>query len=71
MPRATINGADLFYNEHGSCEPLLFHHGYTGSHDSWAGSVERLSGEYRQRFTSAQSGSGKKATATPLSENAC
>lgn len=35
MPRATINGADLFYDEAGSGEPILLHHGYTGSHDSW------------------------------------
>lgn len=47
MPRARINGAELFYDEHGSGEPLLFHHGYTGSHDGWAGVVERLQDRYR------------------------
>lgn len=35
MPHATINGASLFYDEAGTGEPLLLHHGYTGSHDAW------------------------------------
>jgi pimeloyl-ACP methyl ester carboxylesterase len=35
MPKATINGAELFYDEAGSGEPILMHHGYTGSHDAW------------------------------------
>lgn len=35
MPHKTINGASLYYEETGSGEPLLFHHGYTGSHDAW------------------------------------
>ena len=35
MPKATINGANLFYDEAGSGEPILMHHGYTGSHDAW------------------------------------
>lgn len=47
MARATINGADLYYEEQGSGEPLLFHHGYTGSHDEWEGTVERLKDKYR------------------------
>jgi pimeloyl-ACP methyl ester carboxylesterase len=47
MARATINGADLFYDEQGSGEPVLFHHGYTGSHDSWDETVARLSSKYR------------------------
>ena len=47
MARAMINGADLFYEESGSGQPLLFHHGYNGSHDSWEGTVERLRGKYR------------------------
>ncbi len=35
MPHATINGASLYYAEQGSGPAILFHHGYTGSHDSW------------------------------------
>ncbi|MFQ5382423.1 MAG: alpha/beta fold hydrolase, partial [Dehalococcoidia bacterium] len=47
MPIANVNGVDLFYEQAGSGEPLLFHHGYTGSHDSWAGIVERLQDRYQ------------------------
>ena len=39
MPHKTINGASLYYEEHGSGEPLLFHHGYTGSHHGWDGVI--------------------------------
>lgn len=35
MPHASINGAELFYDQAGSGEPILMHHGYTGSHDAW------------------------------------
>ena len=35
MPTKTINGVELFYDDHGSGPPLLVHHGYTGSHYSW------------------------------------
>ena len=47
MTRAKINGAELFYEEQGAGEPLLFHHGYTGSHDEWTGAVAILSPKYR------------------------
>jgi pimeloyl-ACP methyl ester carboxylesterase len=46
MPHARINGADLFYEEAGAGEPIIFHHGYTGSHDSWPGVVARLKDRY-------------------------
>lgn len=35
MPRATVNGVELFYDQDGQGEPIIFHHGYTGSHDVW------------------------------------
>ncbi len=35
MPHANINGASLYYAEQGTGPAILFHHGYTGSHDSW------------------------------------
>lgn len=35
----TINGASLYYEERGSGEPLLFHHGYTGTHHAWDGVI--------------------------------
>ena len=47
MPRATINGAQLFYEEAGSGPAVLFHHGYTGSHDSWSDVVPALADRYR------------------------
>lgn len=47
MPLANINGVDLFYDQTGSGEPIIFHHGYTGSHDSWDGVVERLQDRYQ------------------------
>ncbi len=47
MPFATINGAQLFYEEAGSGEPIILHHGYTSSHDCWHGVVPRLKDRYR------------------------
>ena len=35
MPRARINGADLYYEEHGSGPALVFVHGGGGNHLSW------------------------------------
>lgn len=46
MPHASINGADLYYEEAGSGAPIIFHHGYTGSHDSWPGIIARLKDRY-------------------------
>ncbi|MGE0601263.1 MAG: alpha/beta fold hydrolase [Dehalococcoidia bacterium] len=47
MPHATINGVELFYDEHGSGEPVLFHHGYTGSHDAYDDVVPHVAAKYR------------------------
>ena len=47
MPTKNVNGVELFYEESGSGEPIIFHHGYTGSHDSWDGVVERLQDRFR------------------------
>jgi len=47
MPHAQVNGTSLYYEIHGEGEPILFHHGYTGSHDSWEEVVPHLSGRYR------------------------
>jgi len=44
----SINGVELFYEDTGGPgEVILFHHGYTGSHDSWPPIVEQLRDEYR------------------------
>ena len=47
MPLANVNGVDLFYEESGSGEPIIFQHGYTGAHESWDGVIERMRGDYR------------------------
>lgn len=47
MPYATVNGAELYYEECGAGEPLLFHHGYPSSHDCWEGVIPCLADRYR------------------------
>ena len=49
MPTANVNGVDLYYEISGpdDGEPIIFQHGYTSSHESWGGVVERLSEHYR------------------------
>jgi pimeloyl-ACP methyl ester carboxylesterase len=48
MPRRTINGVELFVEDSGGDGPVIvFHHGYTGSHDTWVAAVEALRGTYR------------------------
>jgi pimeloyl-ACP methyl ester carboxylesterase len=48
MGRRSINGVELFYEDTGgSGEVILFHHGYTGSHDSWPPIVDQLRDEFR------------------------
>lgn len=47
MATATINGVELYYEEHGSGPPILFHHGFTGSHDGWVPIAERLRDRFR------------------------
>jgi len=47
MAYATINGVELFYAEQGTGEPVLFHHGYTASHDMFDGVIPLLAPSYR------------------------
>lgn len=47
MPHAMINGARLFFEETGAGEPIIFHHGYASSHDSWDGVASRLRDRFR------------------------
>ncbi|MCZ6888775.1 MAG: alpha/beta hydrolase [Gammaproteobacteria bacterium] len=35
MATVTVDGVELFWDELGSGEPILFHHGWTGSHDTY------------------------------------
>ena len=48
MAKIRINGANLFYEEIGQGDPILFHHGYTGAHDVWLDEISpRLKDRYR------------------------
>ncbi len=47
MPHATINGVELFYDQQGSGEAIILHHGYTGSHDSYENVAPLLADRYR------------------------
>jgi pimeloyl-ACP methyl ester carboxylesterase len=48
MPRREVNGVELWYEDTGGSGPaILFHHGYTGSHDSWPPIVDLLRDRYR------------------------
>ncbi len=47
MPIATINGVDLFYEEIGSGEPLVFAHEFYGDYQSWHLQVRFFARRYR------------------------
>ena len=48
MAHQTVNGVELFFEDTGGTgEVILFHHGYTGSHDGWPPIVDQLRDEYR------------------------
>ncbi|MBM3140953.1 MAG: alpha/beta hydrolase [Chloroflexi bacterium] len=47
MPTKRVNGVELYYEEHGQGRPVLFHHGYTGSHDGWETVIPLLADRYR------------------------
>lgn len=48
MPRQRVNGVELFFEQVGSGEPIILHHGYTGAHDAWLHDIApRLAHRYR------------------------
>lgn len=47
MPRASVNGTSLYYDDVGAGPPLLFIHGAVTDARSWAGQIERLSSSFR------------------------
>jgi 3-oxoadipate enol-lactonase len=47
MPRARINGTELYYEEHGSGPAVVFVHGGGGNHLSWWQQVPIFSSAYR------------------------
>src|SRR3712207_1991230 len=64
MPTRRVNGADLWFEDTGGDgEVILFHHGYTGSHDSWSPVVERLAQRYRCVMMDARGAGDSEHTA--------
>ena len=47
MPKAPINGIELYYESHGAGPAIVFAHGRGGNHISWWRQVARFAGEYR------------------------
>ncbi len=47
MPKAPINGIELYYESHGSGPAIVFAHGRGGNHMSWWQQVDRFSREFR------------------------
>ena len=48
MPHTEVNGFQLFHDEIGEGSPILFHHGYTSSHDTWLNKIApQLSDTFR------------------------
>jgi pimeloyl-ACP methyl ester carboxylesterase len=41
MPKASINGIDIYYEVHGDGYPLVLSHGLLGTTQMWAGQVRR------------------------------
>lgn len=47
MPKALINGINVYYEDSGHGFPVLFHHGYAGTTKAWQGQVAAFSQKYR------------------------
>jgi len=47
MPYAHVNGANLYYEQHGTGPDLVFHHGAGGNHFSWWQQVPAFADRYR------------------------
>ncbi len=47
MPKALLNGINLYYEDSGSGFPVIFTHGFAGTTKSWEDQVAALSSKYR------------------------
>ena len=47
MPKALVNGVNLYYEDNGSGFPMIFTHGYAGTTKAWEGQVAAFSKKYR------------------------
>jgi pimeloyl-ACP methyl ester carboxylesterase len=54
MALASINGVDIYYEEHGEGQPILFCHEFAGDYRSWAPQVSALARRYRTIVYSAR-----------------
>ena len=70
MPKAPINGIELYYESHGSGPAIVFAHGRGGNHMSWWQQVARFSGEFRcVTFDHRGWGQSHAPYGSPLREN--
>ena len=72
MPKAPINGIDLYYESHGdeSAPAIIFAHGRGGNHMSWWQQVAAFSAEYRCiTFDHRGWGASISEHGSPLREN--
>jgi len=60
MPIVAVNGIDLYYDETGAGEPLVFVMGFGGDHQSWGFQLAALSARYRV-VTFDNRGSGRSS----------
>ncbi len=47
MPKVSVNGINIYYEDHGSGFPLVFIHGFAGTTQAWNGQVAIFSKKYR------------------------
>ena len=47
MPKALVNGVNLYYEETGTGTPIIFIHEFAGDYRSWEGQVRHFSRRYR------------------------
>jgi pimeloyl-ACP methyl ester carboxylesterase len=47
MPTERLNGIDIYYEDHGSGEPVLMTHGYASTSAMWRPQIEALTQRYR------------------------
>ncbi len=47
MPKALVNGINMYYEDHGMGFPVILTHGFAGTTRSWSGQVVAFSGKYR------------------------
>lgn len=47
MPVASLNGINIYYEDHGSGFPLVMTHGYSSSSRAWAGQIPEVTQRYR------------------------